>query len=128
VILQTPSINMPGTYFISASASVALASAPLPDFVFCWATTTSLAPYSGFYASVNDGVGGFQTLSVTDVLAVSEGDNIQLQCYDGGTESTYVINASLNATLINEPNGQGSAAPGKHGRANPAEHNAQSRK
>jgi hypothetical protein len=71
-------------------------------YAFCFDTLASSgAPfqYGGGYGS-----SVYVTTSTSDVMFISSGDAVQLWCYTGGTNGSFVYNAGVTATLINSSN------------------------
>ena len=68
-------------------------------YAFCstpWQATGSLFQYGGGYGS-----DVYVTTSTTDAIFIGAGDAVQLWCYSGGTNGSFVFNAGITATLIN---------------------------
>ena len=98
LILKTVPVSTSGYYMVHASINTVVTNGDTQ----CWATTGQLAPSNGFLA-----VSGAVTndLGITDMLAVTAGDSIELWCGDEGTSVfSNVIGASVSAILMNQVN------------------------
>jgi Collagen triple helix repeat (20 copies) len=101
-----------GTYFVSASTLLQLTSG---DEGFCY-TTTASGQTTGNYGGMTGT--GYAQASNTDVFTVSDGDAIELWCYDVENDST-VYGGTVTATLIgsvtspSKATGQTLTPPGK---------------
>jgi hypothetical protein len=96
-ILATGAINNAGTYFISASAFVNVASGD--EGAFCYDALESnglISQVGGFYTD-----GSYVNVSLTDAFSINAGDQVLLYCYTGGNNGSLLKNAALTATLIN---------------------------
>ena len=96
VVAQTNTIATAGTYFVSTSAMPFIVSGD--TYAFCFdtlASNGSAFQYGGGYGSEV-----YVTTSTSDVIFVGAGDAIQLRCYTGGSNGSFVYNAGITATLI----------------------------
>jgi hypothetical protein len=105
LIAQTAAVAA-GLYYVSASTLLDIVSG---DEGFCYITTVDNAPATHNYGGT--AATGYTQVSNTDVWSVSEGDAVQLFCYDEGF-SSGVFNGTLTATLINSAS-DASVQPGK---------------
>src|SRR5580704_432295 len=96
LVAQTNTIATAGTYFVSTSAMPFIVSGD--TYAFCFdtlASNGSAFQYGGGYGSEV-----YVTTSTSDVIFVGAGDAIQLRCYTGGSNGSFVYNAGITATLI----------------------------
>ena len=111
VVLKTNPLATSGTYYISASLFVAVATGD--QYVFCYdtlASNGSLSQMTGSY-----GPPPSISASITDAISIGAGDSIEVLCYTAGSNGSYVASAGLTATLINSADD----APRPAGNPNP---------
>jgi hypothetical protein len=112
LIAQT-NIQTSGTYFVAASALVVIDA--YDGDGYCYdklGSATNPSQYGG-----SNLAGYTQQASMTDSLFVSAGDSVQLWCYsEYGYGYSYVYNAGLTATLINQAYGPGKRPKGNRPR------------
>jgi hypothetical protein len=96
-VAQTNTIATSGTYFISASALPFVEAGD--SYVFCTDALASTGAHSQFGGSFQSG--NYAEVSITDVLFISAGDAVQLDCETGGNNGSYIFGGALTATLIN---------------------------
>jgi hypothetical protein len=97
LVAQTNPIATSGVYFISSSAMPFIVTGD--TYAFCFDTLASNGgpfQYGGGYGS-----DVYVNPSTSDVIFVGAGDSVQLWCYSGGTNGSFVYNAGITATLIN---------------------------
>lgn len=116
LIMQTNAIGTSGTYFISAGVLPYVASGD--NAVFCYDTLASLgagspSQWGGSFQNAN-----YAQASITDVLSIGAGDAVQVYCESEGSNGSYVFNAGLTATLINNSH-KAKSARSRHPHANP---------
>lgn len=97
IVLKTNPLATSGTYYVSASSFVAVANGD--QYVFCYDTLASNGNPSQMTGSY--GPPPSISASITDAISISAGDSIELLCYTGGSNGSYVASAGLTATLIN---------------------------
>jgi hypothetical protein len=96
-VAQTNTIATSGTYFISASVLPYVE--PGDSYVFCADALASTGTHSQFGGSFQSG--NYAEASITDVLFISAGDAVQLDCETGGNNGSFIFGGALTATLIN---------------------------
>jgi hypothetical protein len=96
-VAQTNTIATSGTYFISASVLPFVEAGD--SFVFCADALASNGTHSQFGGSFQSG--NYAEASITDVLFISAGDAVQLDCETGGNNGSFIFGGALTATLIN---------------------------
>ena len=98
VVAQTNPVKTTGTYYVNATALLAIDAAD--SAAYCYVTTGSSGVQDGIYGGSSN-AGQFEQASIADAWNVSAGDVVQMVCYsNAGDSNTYVYNASLTATLI----------------------------
>ena len=100
IIAQTNAVATSGTYFISASVLPYVVAGD--SFVFCADALASNGTHSQFGGSFQSG--NYAEASITDVLFISAGDAVQLDCETGGNNGSFIFGGALTATLINSSN------------------------
>jgi hypothetical protein len=99
VVAQTNPIQVSGTYYINATALLKIDAADIG--AYCFVTLVSNGNGDGLLGGSSNS-SHFEQASIADSWSVSAGDAIQLMCQSGSVDpNTYVVNASLTATLIN---------------------------
>jgi hypothetical protein len=97
VVARTNPIATAGTYFVSTSAMPYIKGAD--GFVYCYDTLASSGqPFEyggGFGANV------YVNTSTSDIMSITAGDAVELVCYTGGANGSFLYNAGVTATLIN---------------------------
>jgi hypothetical protein len=114
--MQTNTITTSGTYFISAGVLPFVASGD--NDVFCYDTLASLGAGSPSQWGGSFQNGNYAQVSISDALFISAGDAVQVYCESGGSTGSYVFNAGLTATLINNSN-KAKGGKSQHPQANP---------
>jgi Collagen triple helix repeat (20 copies) len=96
LVLFTDEIETTGTYFVTATALLQVASG---DGGYCYATT---ADEGGGGTQGGSNTAGYQQASVTNSIFAEAGDFIEFYCYSAAnTDATNVFNSALTAVLIN---------------------------
>jgi len=97
---QTAPVATAGVYYFTASALLSMDPGDA-NGAFCYTTTANNAPATDSYGG-SGLLGGYTTISMTDVFFMGAGDSAELWCYDGtgGNGASVVFNSSLTATLI----------------------------
>jgi hypothetical protein len=101
LVNQTAPVATAGVYYFTASALLRIDSGDTGGD-FCY-TTTANNGTSTHSIGGSSLLGGFQTISMTDVFTMAVGDSAELWCYDADTGNglSGVFNSSLTAILIN---------------------------
>lgn len=112
LVNQTAAVATAGTYYLSASVLLVMASGDTAGD-YCYMTTADQFPTTHMYAGTQF-TSGYSTLSMTDVFSMAAGDSAEVWCYDGsgGTLTSSVYDSTLTATLINSANND--VKPSRH--------------
>ena len=73
-------------------------------YAYCYDTLASSGQpfeYGGGY-----GANVYVNISTTDVVSITAGDSVELVCYTGGTNGSFLYDAGVTATLINSLHNQ----------------------
>lgn len=101
IIIQTPAVSVGGVYFTNASALLFLDGSDSGSYC---ETGTANTGTDANYGGSSD-AGHYQQVSISDYFFVSAGDSFYLYCYSTADDSSsFVYNAALTATLINNFN------------------------
>ncbi len=102
VVAKTHPVATAGTYFVATSAMPYIRGAD--GYVYCYDTLAS----SGQPFEYGGGFGSnvYVTTSTSDVMFITAGDSVELVCYTGGTNGSFLYNAGVTATLINSSDNQ----------------------